>query len=80
MDPSPEYAAREVALTLWCGLRNVRAAWPSVKYVQYKLEGNLYLVHYAGIYRLETVDLYVAKDTWDLAVFGPDEARRPTGR
>src|SRR5262245_8288409 len=28
--------AEEVSLTLWCGLRNARAAWPSVRYVCYE--------------------------------------------
>jgi hypothetical protein len=79
-DPKPKYAARGVALVLWCGLRNARAAWPSVRYVQYKLEGDEYLIRYAGVYDLKRVHPYVAKDTWDLATFGPDEVRRPTGR
>jgi hypothetical protein len=79
-DPDPKYAARGVGIVLWCGLRNARSAWPKVRHVQYKLEGDTYLLHYAGIYDLEKVSPHVTDDTWDLGAFGPDHGQRPTGR
>jgi hypothetical protein len=51
--------------TLWCGLKNARAHWPTVRYVRYTFKGsNLYL-RFAGVYSLEQVQAPCQHVEWD---------------
>jgi hypothetical protein len=72
--------AEELALTLWCGLRNARPAWPDVRYVRYDVVGDPALSRYSGLYDLSPVADYVAKNAWDVTTFGPDVPAGPRGR
>jgi hypothetical protein len=70
----------EVALTLWCGLRNARGAWPSVRFVRYDIPGHTDFARYSGIYKLERVRACIEPRTWNPEAFGPDEDAHPSRR
>lgn len=42
-------------VTLWCGLKNARSAWPEIRYVDYTLVGDPKFNHLGGLYSLEKV-------------------------
>ncbi len=42
-----------VEITLWCGLRNARQRWPTVRYVRYFVQGDRIFHQHAGLYSLE---------------------------
>lgn len=50
-----DYLDDVLEVTLWCGLRNARSAWPAVRFVQYELVGESMFQHLAGLYSLEKV-------------------------
>jgi hypothetical protein len=64
------YREQTFAMTLWCGLRNARAAWPKARVVEYRVDGNTDLERYTGFYSLEDVKPPVVAAAWDTS-FGP---------
>jgi hypothetical protein len=71
VDAPKETPSITIAMTLWCGLRNVRRAWPKVRYVIYRLPQRGGLEKYSGLYDLEPVEPVAASHSWDPTVFGP---------
>jgi len=59
------------AITLWCGLRNARTAWPKTRYVRYEVHGTRELDRYTGLYPLEAVVPPVSESVWDMKSFRP---------
>ena len=60
-----------VAMTLWCGLRNARGAWPKARYVKYNLVGNRELSRYSGTYSLDSIIPPTTRTVFDMKSFGP---------
>jgi hypothetical protein len=50
---SEEFDQLVVTTTLYCGLRNAKCHWPTVRYVNYSIVGNGTFANYSGIYPLE---------------------------
>ena len=73
---SEDFDQLMLTVTLYCGLRNARCHWPTMRYVNYAIVGNNTFLSYTGVYALEHVKQPEQPAEPELKDVGPQWLRR----